>query len=720
LDEIKREALRSAADEILTRSDMRQELHVVKEVLVREICYMKEQIMRELPYMKEQLLRELPVILQGRGQTACNGSRVASRQIPRKEGHVSINDARDNGKKADAITPYKTHDAVDPTTSATSAWMDVVESSPKENPRYQEAKTNVIKKLFAEIEAMHSSLKADFQKLRGEVRVMSTSSSMKPWSSPLDNFVQPPEMNISECVPGVVEEIREPTKGSAGNLHVVQFEEIDDKPKLTMNHRKTLEVLKAQNRSQRSEYIGDESLGGSRKTLNARELYQEAQQFENKKKGPGRTDGTATGGQMFNKSKQKNDLDKEDYTVTMYYHDDGLFQRIARSDAFSNITLFVICANAVYLGVDADWNDSETLYEADWGFIFLENTFAVYFLVEWIIRFGSFKNKRDCLKDFWFKFDSALVVLSVMETWLMPMLLSGVALPTAPLRLLRLLRLARMARIIRTFPELVTMIKGGFAAQRAVTASFAALIMVIYVFSIIMNMLLKESDHDLLSLRFQSIPHTMWTLLMDGTFMDNTGSLTRSIWDHYAGNGNIIIAVLALTVFMFFTILSALTVLNMLIGVQCEVVSAVAQQEKDESEVGLMKRTVLVMLKHLDMDGSGAIDKQEMQTLLHDPEALEILELLQIDVKNLLNFLAMLFTLYDDIAIADVMELMLQFRGDRTVTVKDLIDSQSYVLWLLNGSAEQRNAHVQRSLCKAIDPTRDSVQEECMALANDG
>ena len=113
------------------------------------------------------------------------------------------------------------------------------------------------------------------------------------------------------------------------------------------------------------------------------------------------------------------------------------------------------------------------------------------------------------------------------------------------------------------------MIKGGMAAQRAVTASFSALIMLVYIFSIIMNMILKESDNDLLKLRFQSIPHTMWTLLMDGTFMDSTGALTRTVWEHYAEKGEIFVAIGALGVFMFFTIMSALTVLNMSDLVKC-------------------------------------------------------------------------------------------------------------------------------------------------------
>merc|ERR1712217_703529 len=102
------------------------------------------------------------------------------------------------------------------------------------------------------------------------------------------------------------------------------------------------------------------------------------------------------------------------------------------------------------------------------------------------------------------------------------------------------------------------------------------------------------------------------------------------------------------------------------------------------------------MLKALDEDGSGAIDHHEILSLLDDPEALEILDLLQIDVKHLLNHLGMLFTNFEAISIADLMEIMLQFRGDRHVTMKDLIDVQSYALWHVNASPAERQAHIAR------------------------
>merc|ERR1719201_3141801 len=173
----------------------------------------------------------------------------------------------------------------------------------------------------------------------------------------------------------------------------------------------------------------------------------------------------------------KEGFEEPHYHVENFYHTTGYAQALARSEKFINATLGVISLNAVYIGIDADWNDSELLYKAHIFFILCENFFCVYFTFEWIVRFLAFKRKCDGLRDGWFKFDSALVLLMVVETWIFAPVLAvvsdgaGPGIPIGPLRLLRLLRLTRMARLMKSLPELVTMTKGMMRASRAVCSS---------------------------------------------------------------------------------------------------------------------------------------------------------------------------------------------------------------------------------------------------------
>mmetsp|Transcript_113929 Transcript_113929/g.317242 ORF Transcript_113929/g.317242 Transcript_113929/m.317242 type:complete len:648 (-) Transcript_113929:112-2055(-) len=394
----------------------------------------------------------------------------------------------------------------------------------------------------------------------------------------------------------------------------------------------------------------------------------------------------------------RSELDREVYDVSQFYKTTGCAQAVARSEKFINVTLAVIASNAVYLGVDADRNAASSLLEAKWPFVVGEMTFCTFFVFEWLMRFLAFAKKRDCLKDMWFKFDSCLVALMVMETWLMPLIfiLSGAeggSLPTGPLRLLRLLRLTRMARLMRALPELLTMVKGMKVASRAVSSSLLMILLLVYVFAIVMHMLLKdeESVHE----QFSSLPRCMWTLLMDGTLLDSTGAVLSNLV--YQGRFHTSVAVL---IFMFFVMLSAMTVMNMLVGVLCEVVSAVAASEKDEAAIRLMRESVLIELKKFDVDGNQMICREELSQLMNDSEAVEVLSSLQIDLNYLAEMQKMLFPFSDSqVSIMCIMEQMLLCRGDLPVTVQHMALCQTALLQRVDECWERVLSEV--NACKA-------------------
>jgi len=178
-------------------------------------------------------------------------------------------------------------------------------------------------------------------------------------------------------------------------------------------------------------------------------------------------------------------LEAEEYHVEDFYNTSGFCQAMARNENYSNLTLLVITANAIYIGVDADNNHTETLADAAIGFQVCENIFCIFFVSEWIFRFGAFADKSNCLRDMWFKFDSCLVMMMVFETWIMTYLLQGfiaVPFPTSMIKLFRLLRLARMVRLTKALPELVAMVKGVKVASRAVGSALLMMFLLIMFF----------------------------------------------------------------------------------------------------------------------------------------------------------------------------------------------------------------------------------------------
>merc|ERR1719316_743407 len=124
------------------------------------------------------------------------------------------------------------------------------------------------------------------------------------------------------------------------------------------------------------------------------------------------------------------------------------------------------------MGVDADQN-TKPPGQTDIQFIIADQFFAVFFTLELLIRFLAFAQKRNCLKDGWFKFDSAVVLLMVFETWILPFVGIHGAGGFSMLRLLRLLRLTRLTRLTRSAPELIVLLKGMGVAVRSVSSVVA-------------------------------------------------------------------------------------------------------------------------------------------------------------------------------------------------------------------------------------------------------
>lgn len=374
------------------------------------------------------------------------------------------------------------------------------------------------------------------------------------------------------------------------------------------------------------------------------------------------------------KEKLRQAMMKPPYDVRNFYHEKGVMQKIARSKYFDNATLSVIAFNAAWIAVDTDRNTADTLLTAHPVFVVAENFFCLYFSTEWLVRFCSFRIKRDGLRDAWFVFDSCLVGSMVIETWVMNLVVmiaggqSGGAMGNASIlrlfRLLRLSRMARMARLLRAMPELMVLIKGMAVAMRSVLFTLVLLGGIIYIFSIMFVQLMKDTAMG--EQYFPTVPEAMNSLLLDGTLPDQARIITD------VGSEGWVFRIIIL----FYILLASMTVMNMLVGVLCEVVSVVSAVEKESMLVSYVKGTLLHMLENsgLDADGDKQIARDEFEYMLENPAAAKALTDVGVDVVGLVDFTDFIFKDGRQLSFPDFMDMVLSLRGTNVATVKEIVD----------------------------------------------
>lgn len=316
---------------------------------------------------------------------------------------------------------------------------------------------------------------------------------------------------------------------------------------------------------------------------------------------------------------------------------------------FQKMMLCVVCANALWIGVQVELDETLDLLGEKWYLQVVEYLFCVFFGTEWLLRFWAFQVKRTAFRNVWFTFDTFLLAYMLLEDFALPLVLDAIVGPAdeggstreigqlSVLRMLRLLRLIRLVRIMRGVPEIWVLLRSLRLALRSVLSVFSLLFVLIYVFAIILRTeLVVPEEAEYLVPRFDSLPKIMMTLLFQGALKDRIAWLAEPLLEVDVG----------LTIcFTLFSLLSHVVVLNMLVAMLCEVVNAVTQMEKEKSTTSYVLGKLLEVLEALDEDGNGTISREEFNHLLDVPEAVQALQEIGIDVPHLMSLRDHIFSL---------------------------------------------------------------------------
>eukprot|EP00931_Biecheleriopsis_adriatica_P040993 TRINITY_DN23483_c0_g1_i1.p1 TRINITY_DN23483_c0_g1~~TRINITY_DN23483_c0_g1_i1.p1 ORF type:complete len:624 (-),score=117.62 TRINITY_DN23483_c0_g1_i1:78-1898(-) len=355
------------------------------------------------------------------------------------------------------------------------------------------------------------------------------------------------------------------------------------------------------------------------------------------------------------------------------YHTDGYFQAIARNSTFQQAILMVIVLNTMWMGVDTDYNKADVLCDAPLVFQIADNFFCLVFTVEIFVRIMALKRKRDVCGSM--MFDLFLALMMIWETWVQvilyemfsksndygfsPRILSVLRI----FRVLRLLRLFRFSRVLLAFPELFILVKGMAAAMRSMLVTLSMLLLIVYVYAIIFTDLFSGTklgedhfDHVLQACNFMLLQVLCG---FDATFVTNLlteGFVYYILW-------------------LSFQLFAALIIMNMLIAILCEVVSGTAEAEKEILALVEVEEEI----RKLDADQSGSIDKDEWRETIQSPSVMQKLMDVGVDIKGFVDFAQYVFQDCDEMSITDFVHLVVQFRGSKTATVKDIVNLRKLV-----------------------------------------
>jgi len=407
----------------------------------------------------------------------------------------------------------------------------------------------------------------------------------------------------------------------------------------------------------------------------------------------------------------------EGVTTFERYHHGGAWQKIAKHPVFENTTLGVIVLNAVWMSIDTDWNKAHTLPEANAIFQIVEHMFCTYFSVELFVRFMAFRNKCDGFKDAWFVFDSFLVVMMVSETWLLLIFAALLNVEAkfplgnaSVLRLLRLLRLSRLVRMLRSLPELLILIKAMLIAMTSVSYVMVLLTIVTYVFAIACTQL--SADTEMGHTYFHNVPLSMYSLICYATFFDNLASFTDAI---RAEN------LFVLFVVFLFICIASLTLMNMLLGVLCEVISDVAKEEVETMHKAIITEKMMSVAEALDTNENGRISAQEFSEVFRNADAMRALESFGVDPEGCVDIVSPLFYREDgteiDLPFEDFMESILELHHENTATMSDIKFLWSHIMPRLDHLVSSVNAIKER--VKRIDEKMLDLLAYVRALARD-
>lgn len=259
-------------------------------------------------------------------------------------------------------------------------------------------------------------------------------------------------------------------------------------------------------------------------------------------------------------------------------------QIITESWVFKNFILLCIIVNAIALGVDAHFGESNP-----WHYIIeeLDTIFLAIFTAELLLEFLA-QGPRRYVRDGWNLFDC--VIVGVCYVSMAPAISA-----------LRTLRVLRVLRLVSNVPQMRRVVEALIGAMPGILATTMVLAVVFYIGSVMATTLFGERFPE----EFGDLAKSSLKLFQL-TLFDDWGATVAALNQVYPW---------AWVFILGFTILSAFAVLNLFIGV---IVDAVQETRTNEQTAAIKKEVDEIDVSVEELSEAQSEANQELRVILKE------------------------------------------------------------------------------------------------------
>eukprot|EP00927_Polykrikos_kofoidii_P019741 TRINITY_DN19254_c0_g1_i1.p1 TRINITY_DN19254_c0_g1~~TRINITY_DN19254_c0_g1_i1.p1 ORF type:complete len:605 (+),score=74.65 TRINITY_DN19254_c0_g1_i1:264-2078(+) len=306
----------------------------------------------------------------------------------------------------------------------------------------------------------------------------------------------------------------------------------------------------------------------------------------------------------------------------------SVFVTILMHPVFDTGAMVIICLNAAWIGIEVDMVDELPAVV----FAVVGNIFCILFCFDIFVRVCAHSPKYRFFTQPTVRagniFDFLLVAMMVTETWVFGHLIVITNKKTLEIvSLLRLFRLMRMTRLFRMIPELGLQVKSMIAAVRSVSSTCVMAFAIMYVFALgltewvrefgpegkciqvvdgghpVSEVCDRETDEciclqDYFGGMLESLLTLFQVLVFDDTFELVRPVLFTSWW--YG------------CVMLGYIVFVGFTVMNMLIGLICDVICEISEADK----MKLLEADVADIFLACDVDANGLVSRDELNNVV--------------------------------------------------------------------------------------------------------